>query len=244
MSYRQLDQAAILKTLEQLQLRIAERFPQSGLSRVATELLGVGREIASTVEYLRKPDRSIRIPVWIGIIFLLAVTLTVLVMLAGADRTSGQVGGWSLLPLLEATVNDVVFLGIAIYFLLSIETKVKRKRALGILHELRSLAHVVDMHQLTKDPERLLSGTPDTEHSPARTMTAPEMGRYLDYCSELLSLTSKLAALLVQHFSDEVVLAAVTEIEGMTASLSGGIWQKITLLGDDRHRIARTSARS
>ena len=61
-------------------------------------------------------------------------------------------------------------------------------------------------------------------------MSAPELGRYLDYCSELLSVTSKLAALLVQYFNDEVVLGAVNEIETLTTGLSGKIWQKIRLL--------------
>ena len=28
-----------------------------------------------------------------------------------------------------------------------------RKRALAAIHELRAMAHIVDMHQLTKDPE-------------------------------------------------------------------------------------------
>ena len=61
-------------------------------------------------------------------------------------------------------------------------------------------------------------------------MSAPELGRYLDYCSELLSVTSKLAALLVQYFNDEVLLGAVNEIETLTTGLSGKIWQKIRLL--------------
>ena len=61
-------------------------------------------------------------------------------------------------------------------------------------------------------------------------MTPPELGRYLDYCSELLSVTSKLAALLVQYFNDEVLLGAVNEIETLTTGLSGKIWQKIRLL--------------
>ena len=116
------------------------------------------------------------------------------------------------------------------YFLLTIESRLKRRRALGVLHQLRSLAHVVDMHQLTKDPERLLSAEPSTPSSPEREMSAPELGRYLDYCSELLSVTSKLAALLVQYFNDEVVLGAVNEIETLTTGLSGKIWQKIRLL--------------
>jgi len=61
-------------------------------------------------------------------------------------------------------------------------------------------------------------------------MSPAELGRYLDYCSELLSATSKLAALLVQHFTDEVVLGAVNEIEALTTGLSGKIWQKIRLI--------------
>ena len=86
------------------------------------------------------------------------------------------------------------------------------------------------MHQLTKDPERISSSEPDTASSPVRALSPSELGRYLDYCSELLSVISKLAALHVQHFQDSVALAAVNEIETLTTGLSGKIWQKITLL--------------
>jgi hypothetical protein len=99
-----------------------------------------------------------------------------------------------------------------------------------MIHQLRSVAHVVDMHQLTKDPERLTSPAPDTQSSPERTMTPVQLGRYLDYCSEMLSVTSKLAALLVQRFSDEVILDAVNDIETLATGLSGKIWQKIRLI--------------
>jgi hypothetical protein len=85
------------------------------------------------------------------------------------------------------------------------------------------------MHQLTKDPDRLVAlEVSDTESSPARAMTAGELGRYLDYCTELLSLTGKLAALFVQRFDDAVVLQAVNEIEDLTNGLSRKVWQKIT----------------
>ena len=139
--------------------------------------------------------------------------------------------GWlELLQATESAINDVIFIGIAIYFLSTLENRIKRRRALDALHRLRSVAHIVDMHQLTKDPERLLLPQPDTASSPQRAMTPAELGRYLDYCSEMLSLTAKLAALHVQDFSDPVVLSAVTEIETLTSDLSSKIWQKITLL--------------
>jgi len=62
-------------------------------------------------------------------------------------------------------------------------------------------------------------------------MTRAELGRYLDYCSELLSLTSKIAALFVERFDDSVTLSAVNEIESLTSGLSRKVWQKITMLG-------------
>ena len=57
-----------------------------------------------------------------------------------------------------------------------------------------------------------------------------ELARYLDYCAELLSLSSKLAALHVQYLNDPVVLDAVNDIETLAASLSNKIWQKIMIL--------------
>ena len=61
-------------------------------------------------------------------------------------------------------------------------------------------------------------------------MTPFELGRYLDYCSELLSLISKTAAIYVQEFPDSVALQAVDEITSLTNGLSRSIWQKIMLL--------------
>jgi hypothetical protein len=61
-------------------------------------------------------------------------------------------------------------------------------------------------------------------------MTRFELARYLDYCSEMLSLISKLAALYVQSFDDGTVLAAVSDVQGLTNGLSGKIWQKIVIL--------------
>ena len=56
------------------------------------------------------------------------------------------------------------------------------------------------------------------------------MSRYLDYCSEMLSLIGKVAALYAQHIDDSVALAAVDGIESLTTNLSRKIWQKITML--------------
>jgi len=225
--YRQLDDDRIIETLQRLRDRITERFPASSLSRVSEELLNVARESASHVAYLAKPNWSVRVSVGAAIVVMLAV----LAAAVSQINLGTGVGGWpEFVQAVDSAINDVVFIGIAIFFLVTIETRLKRRRALGVLHQLRSIAHVVDMHQLTKDPEQLVSHPPPTMSSPARTMTRPELGRYLDYCSELLSLTSKIAALFVERFDDPVTLGAVNEIESLTAGLSRKIWQKISML--------------
>jgi len=133
----------------------------------------------------------------------------------------------------EAAVNNLVFVAIAIYFLLGVEARIKRARAIKELHVLRSLAHVVDMHQLTKDPERLAGGERgglDTASSPKRDMTPFQLTRYLDYSTELLAILSKVAAIYVERFNDAETLRAAGDIEDLTVGLSRNIWQKIMIL--------------
>ena len=225
--YRQLDQSQIGQTLRRLRDRIAERFPGSGLSNVAGELVSLSDEAFDCVAYLQKPNWPIRAAVGIVI-----ATMVVVVGLGALSiRLSSRVNSVSeLVQTLDASINDIVFLGIAIFFLVTVEARLKRRKALGSLQQLRSVVHIVDMHQLTKDPEQLMSHPAPTMSSPARTMTRSELGRYLDYCSELLSLTSKIAALFVERFDDPVTLGAVNEIESLTAGLSRKIWQKISML--------------
>jgi len=225
--YRQLDDDRIIETLIRLRDRITERFPSSSLRRVSEELLTVAKESASHIAYLAKPNWPVRTSVGIAI----AAMLAVLAAAASQIRLDTGTREWPVLvQAVDSAINDLVFIGIAIFFLVRIETRLKRRRALRVLHQLRSIAHVVDMHQLTKDPEQLLSNPPATASSPQRTMSRGELGRYLDYCSELLSVTSKIAALFVERFDDPVTLAAVNEIESLTAGLSRKVWQKISML--------------
>lgn len=227
-SYRQLDAAQITATLEEVRDRIAERFPQSNLRQVGEQLLAVSREASTCAEYLGRPNLPLRVLAGLAIVVLVSLLLAVAAFTVDAPA---RMGISDLIQTIEAGVNDVAFFGIAVFFILGVETRVKRRRALALLHELRSLAHIVDMHQLTKDPERLMSkrsAAASAEHP--QPTTGVDLGKYLDFCSELLSLVSKIAALLVQRFNDSVVLASVTEIEDLTTGLSGKIWQKITIL--------------
>jgi len=225
-NYRQLDGKQIVATLEQLRERITARFAEANLRRVCEQELAVAREAIHCAEWLRRPHWPLRLTAFAAVVALLGI----LVAVAGITLSApANMGLSDLVQTIEAGVNDVVFFGIAIFFILSLERRVKRRRALALLHQLRSLAHIVDMHQLTKDPERLMT-VEAVPSSTERRASGADLSKYLDFCSELLSLGSKIAALLVQHFDDEAVLRAVDEIETLTTGLSGKIWQKITIL--------------
>jgi hypothetical protein len=131
-------------------------------------------------------------------------------------------------------VNLLLLFGAAAWFLISLEARVKRERVLAALHELRSLAHVVDMHQLTKDPTLLLSPEARTASSPQRAMNEFQLTRYLDYCAEMLALLGKLAALYAERGRDGVVIDAVNDIENLCANLGRKIWQKIMIISQLR----------
>ena len=116
----------------------------------------------------------------------------------------------------------------SIIFLIGMENRMRRNQALEALAEFRSLAHLVDLHQINKDPG--LDETIAQEHDTRTVRSDKELAYYLDYSGDLLSIVGKLAAYYAQNLQDRVVLDAVTEIETLTSSLSNKLWLKILVL--------------
>ena len=235
-AFDELSGEQIRETIRRLEYRIATRFPGSGLSRISVNLGRLAAAAEGDIARLRRPVWLARIGAGLGILGMLAVAAgLVMIVVAGPL----DMGGLSeFLQGIEAAVNEVILLSIGLFFMFSLETRIKRRFALAALYRLRSVIHVVDMHQLTKDPEFVFSPGMATAASPERTLTRFEMVRYLDYCSELFSLSSKVAALYLQHMNDAVVLEAVNDIESLATSLSRKVWQKIMIL-DAGERAAR-----
>ncbi|MDY7093880.1 MAG: hypothetical protein SX243_12990 [Acidobacteriota bacterium] len=225
--YQALDAVKIEHTIARLSERIENRFPGSGLFRLSTKVLAISREAQAQAEWIARPILSLRI----------AITVLILIILAGIAGTLGslritldEVHFLDFIQALEAGINDVVLIGLGIFFLISLERRLKRHRALGAIHELRALAHIIDMHQLTKDPTRIAWNPQPDDESTEGKLTPFELSRYLDYCSEMLSLLGKISVLYVQRFDDAVALAAVNEVEQLTTGLSRKIWQKLMMI--------------
>jgi hypothetical protein len=227
MPYSSLDHTRITQTAETLAARVESRFPTNGLNGVAKALVILARDAATDAEGLAKPIWWLRV-------------LTALCVVAGAlvfvfigtflsfDRIS--TGAFEFVAGIEASINTIVLSIVGFLTLAKSEERIKRKKVLEGLHRLRSVIHVIDMHQLTKDPDALSANFKPTATSPSRITDPQQLARYLDYCSEMFSITGKLAALYAQAVNDEVVASAVNDIESLGSNLSRKVWQKIMLI--------------
>jgi hypothetical protein len=228
--YRSVNPDLLHQTIVRLDRRIERHFPQAGLRQVAAELMAISDVAVRTSRHISRPIYLLRVPIWlllIGLFTFLAVELLVIGRVGDIESIE------ELIQVLEAALGTVFFLAALVAFLLSLESRWKRARALEAIHELRAIAHVVDMHQLTKDPTEPNLG--EARMGPdSRPLTTEEFTRYLDFCGEMLSLISKLAVLYVQDFPDDVAVGAVDEVESLTHGLNRRIWQKITLVRAER----------
>jgi hypothetical protein len=230
--YEKLDAAEILRTAERLEQRIMERFPTASLSKLAARLVAIIRDCIREVTQLRRPNIWLRM----GVGVFLAAGLSVLLLAVPHFHVSYRLNGISeLIQTIESTLGILFFLSTGVFFFVKLEDRIKRSRILSVVHNLRTVAHIVDMHQLTKEPEAVMMGVSPTASSPVRALNEIELRRYLDYSSELLALLSKVAALYAEGFADPVVLDAVDDLEDLTAGLIGKIWQKIVIM--DRWKV-------
>ena len=229
MSATNLDPDQIITTVRTLRNRIDERFPNAGLVTVCEHLLSIAEQARKRSIEIGRPMYRIR----------LLSTIIILVFLAGLIgiinfvRIPNQpLPATEIIQVVDAAFGALVLIGATFIFLFTLEIRWKRARALKAIHELRSLVHIIDMHQLTKDPERVLNRehSQDTHSSPKRTMNRFQLNRYLDYCSEMLAFCGKIAALYVENFPDTQAVSAVNDLENLTTGLGRKIWQKIMIL--------------
>ena len=221
-----LQESMVRETIYQLTLRIHDRFPSSGIFDVCGELYSVSKETEKIVAAIARPILSVRLIAG-GLILMF---IAAIVFLLKGHPVDEELSVFSMIQTLEAGGNLLILIGLAVIFLWSSERRVRRGRVIKALNRLRDIAHVIDMKQLTKDPDGLAQVSRPTANSPKRRMNGFELGRYLDYCTEMLSLTSKLGYQYVAKFNDTDATNAANDLETLCTSLSRKIWQKIMIL--------------
>src|SRR5262245_10489597 len=206
--YRHLRADRLTETADRLASRVVGRFPEASLGKVSVAVADVTREAIATAEKINRPNWWLRIGLIALAVLVLAGAVIVALTLPGQGPLLSRVGEF-----LFRAQGAVVFLSAIVVFFWTLETRFKRGRVVKALHQLRALAHIVDMHQLSKDPE--CPGEGDPAYSSPEAMT-----QYLHYCSELLAIISKIGQLYVEDFEDAATLAAVDQLERLGTGLS------------------------
>ena len=116
--YRNLDANYIVKTVGKLEMRIAERFPERNLARVCQELLEVSQQAQERADWIAKPNWWIRTAVFILSAFVL-FTVIAIPFLLGVKVTEMSLGDF--VQTVEASLNDVIIIGAAIFFFITLE---------------------------------------------------------------------------------------------------------------------------
>lgn len=181
---RVLREDKLLETAERLQKRIAKLFPDSGLTQIAGEIVQITREAMARAERIRRPDLLLR-----GGLVLLALLALAGVVKHFYSYNDSSTALKDRMQFMDTTKGAAAYMAGAAIFLVTLEVRLKRRRALKAIHELRAMAHIIDMHQLTKDPDRL--GRKDEPLLVGAKVTdADLMGRYLNYCTRQETLMS------------------------------------------------------
>lgn len=240
-TYRTLDFTKLTETSEKIITQIETTFPGSGLAAVAKSFGNLAHDTILHASELQRPYWKIRIGSFLLILFVLAWTVIIPFTL----NLNPDVSNWAeFMEGTDAALHLIVILGGGLFFIASWEKRKKRHAALDKLSELRSIAHIIDMHQITKDPglEHIIplpEGTVDT-----RTVRSDaQLALYLDFSSDMLSIVGKLASLYAENLHDRAVLDAVNEIESLSNGLCAKLWQKIMIINQmaDSHAVANQS---
>ena len=102
--------------------RIEERFPSHGISKICKELYVVAKESKSKSEWITKPNYWLRIVAALVVLISLA-TLFYSVTPTNITPKNFHVG--ELVQITEAGINTIVLIGAVIFFLVTIEVRIK-----------------------------------------------------------------------------------------------------------------------
>src|SRR5512140_126535 len=122
--YAALQLEQILATISRLEHRINERFPGSGLSRVAAQLHRIGEGTGEVLARARRPNWLVRTGVGGAILLVAVIAIVLAAYLRSLSLEVDNVS--SFLQAVESAAQDAIFLAIAVYFLFTVEVRLKR----------------------------------------------------------------------------------------------------------------------
>jgi len=212
-----LDPAKIIETADHLTRRVSEKLPNSNLAGLAAELAQVARQTEERAREARQAILAIRIA------SILAVCGTLLGLWYLARHIHARWEFGTITEVFEATdagFNLLVILAGALWSFLTLEARIKRRKALASIEELRDFIHVIDITQLYYTPDLY-------NPNPANSPTSLNIDyTYLLFCTEMLTLISNLAPLYTRGAAGDSILRAVSDVELLANAISAKLLSK------------------
>lgn len=216
---RKLDPKKLISTTQELVTWMKAEFPKAHLTSVAEEVGLVAREAMRKADSIRRANLWLRL----GIGLILGGTAIAFIHQLWVHPIK------EILHFLDMTKGVGMYAIAFIIFLATLEVRWKRRNCILAVHELRSVAHIIDMHQLSKDDAVEQFRSRDDEPSD-KTAHRTYVEKYLHACIVLLALVSKIGQLYIDHFPDPVATTSVNEFEETCHGFSMQIWSKINNL--------------
>ena len=115
----------LMKTCIRLHSRIHDRFPEAGLAKTCDKLMAIAKEADRTIAWIKRPNWVIRVAAWTIILFLVLPLIKSWVAL---KISFSGMNAADFFQMIDAGFNSIVLLGAADVFLMTFETRRKRKR--------------------------------------------------------------------------------------------------------------------
>lgn len=212
-----LDPAKIIETADHLARRVSEKLPDSNLAGLAAELAQVARQTEERAREARQPILAIRIA------SVLAVCGTVFGLWYLARHIHARWEFGTVTEVFEATdagFNLLVILAGALWSFLTLEARIRRRKALKSIEELRDFIHVIDITQLYYTPDLY-------NPNPVNSLSSLNIDyTYLLFCTEMLTLISNLAPLYTRGAAGDSILRAVSDVEMLANAISAKLLSK------------------
>jgi hypothetical protein len=213
-----LDPAKIVETAENLARNVGESFSGTALAGLAVELAALAHRTDELARHARKPIYAIRV------CSALAALATILGLCYLASHIHARWEFGTIGELFDATdagFNLLVLLAGAVWFMITLETRIKRKKALECLEELRDFIHVIDVTQLYYTPDIYRSDPSSFQSSVNLDYT------YLLFCTQMLGLISNLAPLYARGAAGDSIMRAVSDVELLANDITVKLLTKV-----------------
>lgn len=205
----------IQEMLEKQKVQLYKDFPTSTLNNTCESMLTISREINRTIKEVNKRNYIVT-----GLLCILSVLIfsSITYTWKKLNITFTEINVSDFVQMFDASFSFLILLGSGALFLISYQSKARKKKLTRAISKLTGLAHVIEAHQLSKDPHS--HPFQDDE----------QLIKYLGHCSDLLALTSKIGFLYVQAFDDPETQAVESGLENLISGISRKVWQKIMII--------------